>query len=170
MTMQPHKRSDWILSSLFALIGLLFVYEGINLPGPETVSYIEKGGEPGRMPVILGVINLIFALILFFRKPVDVPPGKSQNSEIRQQLARGGLFTGALCVVFALGFIFFAMQASEAMFGILCFLFISIFVVFFEWKERKSTRHLLLSAGTFSLATTITIVVVFEKLLLVPLP
>ncbi len=170
MEQQSNKQSDRILCAVFACIGLLFVYEGANMPGPETISYIEKGGEPGRMPVILGVINLILAVILFFRKPFmnDVDLDRDKTAE--RQLAIQGLTAGLLCTLFALGFILSSIRASENLFEVLCFLFIALFVILFEWNKRKNTARLLLSAAAFSLVTTAVTVVVFEKLLLVSLP
>ena len=56
-------RPDQGLFVVFVL-GVFMAVEGAGMPGPEQVSYIEEGGEPGRVPILVGVILAVFAAIL----------------------------------------------------------------------------------------------------------
>jgi hypothetical protein len=128
-------RADFFTSIFFFIIGIYMAYEGLLMPGAGQV--IEPGGEPGRVPVMVGSIIAFFATILLIRsigrgghRPVV---GEAGGSDRRLGILR--------CTVTAIGCSFYAIGlVGSSWFGwrmpyhYATALFLFVFIAGFEWE------------------------------------
>ena len=58
-------KADFLTGLVIFVLGIYMVFEGLRMPGAG--GFIEAGGEPGRVPVMLGAILALLALALISR-------------------------------------------------------------------------------------------------------
>ena len=129
-------RADFVSALVFFLLGVYMVYEGNAMPGAG--GYIEAGGEPGRVPVLLGYIIALLALVLLVRsvragghRLLQGNVGQVRVDSGRRGVVRG-LLTAAWCGFYALGLIGTVWSLSYPA-ATLVFLF--VFIAGFEWQH-----------------------------------
>ena len=54
MTPTPMAKADFISALVFLVLGVYMIVEGLRMPGAG--GFIEVGGEPGKVPILLGAI------------------------------------------------------------------------------------------------------------------
>jgi hypothetical protein len=164
----PPRLDLWIALVFMALgIGILSIAAGMP-------TYREQLGDaytaPGLVPAVHGAIVILLSLWLGIRAirrgafaaatnaGVEKPVGYSNT---RLALAAG------LCLVFAAGLI------GRMPFGVAAAVFVSGFILLFEWRSGMATGEHLKRAATaiaIGIATGIAVTLVFERLFLVRLP
>lgn len=129
-------RADFVSALVFFLLGVYMVYEGSAMPGAG--GYIEAGGEPGRVPVLLGYIIALLALVLLVRsvragghRLLQGSAGQVRIDSGKRGLVRG-LLTAAWCGFYALGLIGTDWSLPYPA-ATLVFLF--VFIAGFEWEH-----------------------------------
>jgi hypothetical protein len=130
------SKADFVTSLIFFVLGVYMVVEGLGMPGAG--GFIEVGGEPGKVPVLLGTIIAIFALVLLIRSVSE------QGYKLMQKAnGEGPGLTGTLrCALTAIGCSFYAVGLLGAkfagwtvMYQEATTLFIFLFIVGFEWQS-----------------------------------
>ena len=127
-------RADFLTSLVLLALGLYMTVEGLRMPGAG--GFIVRGGEPGRVPVLLGAIIALLAVVLLVRS--------ARQGGYRLSAARLGdpdARSGAMrCAVTALGCSFYAVGLLGATIGgyeveyrDATFLFLAVFIVGSEW-------------------------------------
>lgn len=136
-------KADFITGLVILVLGVYMMVEGMRMPGAG--GFIEAGGEPGRVPMMLGAILALLAMILVGRA---VARGGHRLFAVIGSSAGG--FSGwvrsgiaaAICTLYALvllggAFLDLKMPYREA-----TALFVFLFIVGFEWAEaREMGRH-----------------------------
>lgn len=138
MTKALMARSDFFTSIVFFALGLYLTYEGLGMPGSGPI--IEPGGEPGRVPVMLGVLISLCAAVLLIRSigrgghksPVaEEKTGADAGGRKRGQIR--GLLTIAGCSIYAVGLVGSSWFGWPMPYRLATGLFIFLFIVGFEW-------------------------------------
>ncbi len=143
-TLMP--RADFLSSLVFFVLGIYMVMEGIAMPGAG--GFIEVGGEPGKVPILLGVIIVFFSVILLFRSISE--QGYKLTQKPAQEVAEptGALrsaLTAAGCSFYAVGLLGASIAGHDVMYHEATALFIFLFIVGFEWQSAPE-----LGAGRWS--------------------
>ncbi|MCG6874540.1 MAG: hypothetical protein LJE97_05570 [Betaproteobacteria bacterium] len=127
-------RADFLTSLIFLALGVYMAVEGLRMPGAG--GFIVKGGEPGRVPVMLGVIIALLAIILLVRA---VRQGghrlagiRLADPDLRSGAIRCGV-TAAFCSFYAVGMIGATLWGHEVQYAAATFLFLAVFIVGSEW-------------------------------------
>lgn len=139
-------RADFLTGLILFVLGIGMTVGGTMLPGPEEVSYIEVGGEPGKLPIVLGIIIALLAFILIFRAvKVDglrlgnIAEGSEAGAD-RVAMMRGGL-TALGCSVYAVGLISRKIGAWHIPYELATFAFLFLFVLAFEWPAAQESAR-----------------------------
>jgi hypothetical protein len=128
-------RADFITSLVLFAISAMLVGEGLSLPGAG--GLIMKGGEPGRVPVFLGLCIAAMAIVLLVRSI-------SQNGHrLRGVLDFDAVQKGALmrALAVAAGGTFYVallghdFSGADLDYVVLTFAFILVFIVIADWKR-----------------------------------
>lgn len=132
-------RADFFTSIIFFVLGVYMAFEGLGMPGAGRI--IEPGGEPGRVPVMLGVIISLCAAVLLIR---SIGQGGHRSPVIdRSEDADGdsrGLgrircaITAAGCSFYAVGLIGSSWFGWGMPYHFATGLFVFLFIVGFEWE------------------------------------
>jgi hypothetical protein len=148
-------KADFVSSLVFFILGVYMIVEGLNMPGAG--GFIEAGGEPGKVPVLLGAIIAFFAVIMLFR---SVAGRGYQLWEGDQDWPTNwaGLFrslaTATICCVYAIGLVGATLFGWKVPYFLATLLFVFVFIVIFEWEaapELGQARWQSLSANRSSL-------------------
>lgn len=112
----------------------MLIGEGLTLPGAG--GLIMKGGEPGRVPLFLGVVIATMAVVLIVRAISQnghrLRGAARFDSENKQALGRAlAVAVGGTLYVGLLGHNFLG---SDTDYAVLTFGFVFIFIVIAEWK------------------------------------
>jgi hypothetical protein len=128
-------KADFITSLVLFVISAMLVGEGLSLPGAG--GLIMKGGEPGRVPVFLGLCIAAMAIVLLVRsisqnghrlRGVPDFDGVQRGALMRAlAVAAGGTFYVSL-----LGYDF---SGADLDYVVLTFAFILAFIVIADWKR-----------------------------------
>ena len=133
-------KADFITALVFFAIGVLMALAGTTMPGPAEVSYIEAGGEPGRVPILLGLIIAGFSLILLIRS-VAQGGHRLTDTEPLEPDTRLGIkrsVAAALgCSVYAVGLVGLSIAGWKVPYELATGLFIFLFIVGFEWQMAQ---------------------------------
>jgi len=133
-------RADFVAGLIFFLLGLYMIIEGAGMPGPAEVVYIEQGGEPGRVPIVVGAIIAIFSFILLLRAvqhggyrllqggPID---SHTRSGIIRSSLAAIG------CTAYAIGLLGATIGGWKIPYEFGTGLFVFLFITGFDWQNAQ---------------------------------
>ena len=129
-------KADLITGLIFFFLGLYMMVEGLGMPGAG--GFIEAGGEPGRVPVMLGAILSILATILIGRSIVRgarLIGGDGQQSAVTWSgWVRSGL-TALGCSAYAVGLLGGEIFGWQVPYRAATFVFVFLFITCFEWAE-----------------------------------
>lgn len=133
------KKADTISGLVLFLLGIYMVIEGLFMPGAG--GFIEKGGEPGKVPVMLGIIITLLALVLLlrslFRQNQLQDEASGNNTEIKIGVRRC-LFAAVICSFYAVGLLGAKISDWKMPYELATFLFLVAFVICFEWSQMKT--------------------------------
>ncbi|MEJ8570559.1 hypothetical protein [Microbaculum marinum] len=138
-TSRMHAADFWA-SICFFIVGVYMAVSGLGMPGAG--GFIEDGGEPGRVPILLGVVIALLALTLLVRSALA---GGFRPSAIRTEdpAERAGLWrcgvTAAGCSVYAVGLVGARIGGWHVPYDAATALFVFLFVVIAEWP--LATEH-----------------------------
>lgn len=127
-------RADFLTSLIFLALGVYMAVEGLRMPGAG--GFIARGGEPGRVPVMLGVIIALLAIIMLVRA---VRQGGHRLSGIRlaDPDVRSGTIrcavTALVCSLYAVGLLGATLGGHEVQYHEATFLFLALFIIGSEW-------------------------------------
>lgn len=148
MNRTPMPWADFFTGLTLFILGVGMTVGGLMLPGPEDVSYIEIGGEPGKLPIVLGISISFLAFILILRavkidglRPEQLA-GRGQRDLDRIAIMRGTL-TALGCSLYAVGLLGRKIGAWHIPYELATFGFLFLFVLAFEWPQASETasRH-----------------------------
>ena len=128
-------RADFITSFVLLAIAAMLVGEGLLLPGAG--GLIMKGGEPGRVPVFLGLCIAAMAIVLIVRSISQnghrlrgvLGFDSERKSALMRALAVAG---GGTFYVALLGH---NVSGADLDYVVLTFAFILVFIVVADWKR-----------------------------------
>ncbi len=135
-TLMP--RADFLSALVFFVLAVYMVVEGLGMPGAG--GFIEAGGEPGKVPILLGAILAFFSVILLCRSISEqgyrlLRKSKSENAEPRGALR--SVLTAAGCSFYAIGLLGASFMGRDVLYHEATALFIFLFIVGFEWSEAS---------------------------------
>ncbi len=130
-------RADFFTSIFFFVLGLYMTIEGIGMPGSGPI--IEPGGEPGRVPIMLGVIMSFCAAFLLIR---SVSRGGHKGLVASADTDEGihwiGIIRCALtaigCAFYAVGLVGSSLLGWKVPYHFATGVFMFLFIVGFEWE------------------------------------
>jgi hypothetical protein len=154
--------ADFWASICFFVLGVYMAVSGLRMPGAG--GLIEKGGEPGRVPFLLGVVIAVLAVGLLFR---SVMAGGYRLSAIRteDETERAGLWRCAVtavgCSVYAVGLVGAKFAGWHVPYGGATALFVFAFIVISEWSlaaEHGAKRWQSLTRSWPTLAANVALI------------
>jgi len=132
--MHDMVRADFLTSLIFLALGVYMTVEGLRMPGAG--GFIEEGGEPGRVPVMLGVIIAFLAIVLLVRS-VRQGGHRFAGMRIADPDVRSGTIrcavTALVCSVYAVGLVGATLGGHEVQYHEATFLFLAVFIIGSEW-------------------------------------
>lgn len=170
-------RSDKAASVIFAGLGIAMGVGGFTMDRLE-IRHIHPASIPGLVPMFLGVLLLILAVMMFLKaraqtdgtatwKREEATSDEDWSGEMTFTATHRLLLTAGLCIVFAFGLVgrmpFFAASA----------LFIFSFATIFTWPAagpRFAKIRSLLIAATVAIVAAAAISSLFRYGFLVRLP
>ena len=127
-------RADFFTSLILLALGIYMAVEGLRMPGAG--GFIVRGGEPGRVPILIGVIIALLAVILLVR---SVRRGGHRRGgigladpDVRSGAIRCGI-TALVCSVYAVGLLGSTLGGHEVRYDEATFLFLAVFIIGSEW-------------------------------------
>lgn len=131
-------RADFFASIIFFVLGVYLAYEGLGMPGAGPI--IEPGGEPGRVPVLLGVIISVCAAALLVRSVgrgghrsvVSEGSNVTDSDDLKPGRIRG-ILTAVGCSFYAVGLVGSSWFDWNVPYRVATGLFILLFIVASEW-------------------------------------
>jgi hypothetical protein len=135
MSPTPMAKADFLTSLVFFVLGLYMIVEGLGMPGAG--GFIEAGGEPGRVPVLLGAIIAIFAIVLLLRSVAQGGYRLRDGENLDPEEVRGYRRTAVTaigCSFYAVGLLGSSVAGWAVPYAGATFLFIFLFIVGFEWE------------------------------------
>lgn len=167
-------RDDFLSGLAFCALGIYMAAEGLSMPGAG--GFIEEGGEPGRVPVLLGVIiGALGAMLMarsaragfqWLRRRAPAPIEASTNRRVALATALGCTFYGVVLTGLRIG-------GWDVPFSLGTALFVFGFVVIAERNGPGRSAGRLrrcASAAIFALVVSVAVTVVFERWFFVTLP
>ena len=167
-------RNDFLQGIAFCAFGIYIAVEGFRMPGAG--GFIEEGGEPGRVPIILGVVIGALGAMLMVRSAraavgwLRHRPPKEADASINPRVA---LVTAVGCSLYGVVLLGLRICGWDVPFSLVTALFIFGFVVIAEWSMREQRIGRLrrgVSAALFALTISIVVTFVFERWFFVTLP
>ncbi len=157
-------RVDLIVAIVFFLVGAAIVFHAWNMP-----TFRERGGDiftaPGIVPGFHGTIIAFLSALLGWRAVGRRRRGLGATTEAGATAGLSGLaLVIALCLIFAVGLV------TRLPFWLASALFVTTFVLVFEWSSGANRVRLVATAAAIGLGAGVGISLVFEKLFLVRLP
>ncbi len=128
-------KADFVTGLILLALGVYMIFEGLRLPGAG--GFIEVGGEPGRVPIMVGSAIALLAMALVgraiarggYRLRVTAPIPAAVRVGARRCLA-----VAALCSFYAVGLLGAEIGAWKVAYHQATFAFLLVFVVAFEWR------------------------------------
>ncbi len=136
-------RADFLTSLVLFALGLYMSIEGLRMPGAG--GFIVRGGEPGRVPIMLGAIIALLAVILLVR---SVRRGGHRLRGIRltdPDMRSGAIrcaLTALVCSVYAVGLLGLTIGGYEVQYRDATFLFLVVFITGSEWGFARELAEL----------------------------
>jgi hypothetical protein len=168
----PHERPlpprvDLWTGAFFLLLGLVIVSLAVRMP-----RFAEQKGEiytaPGLVPGVYGVVIGILSVWLIARSVRRLAAGEAPG-----EAAAEGNSSLRLALAAALGLTFCVGLIGRMPFWAATALFVTAFIVLFEWRRRDPWLRRAARFATAALQGVITgvaVMLVFEKLFYVRLP
>jgi putative tricarboxylic transport membrane protein len=171
VTPPPSARTDLITAAVFLAFGIAVVVLSLKMP-----TFTDSGGTgltaPGIVPgfhgIVIAILALAFAIRSIYRGALRPGGGQPVGYEDlpKISLTRLGIAAG-LGMIFAVGLV------TRMPFWLAVFLFVSAFIIIFEWqpgmalalRARRIGTALLVGAGMAAF-----VVAVFQEVFLVRLP
>ena len=129
-------KADFVTGLVVFLLGVYMMLEGVRMPGAG--GFIELGGEPGRVPIMLGVILAILSMLLIGRSIARGGHRLTAAGEARSLSFSGWFRSGivaAICSAYALGLLGGELLGWQVEYREATALFVFLFIVGFEWSE-----------------------------------
>jgi hypothetical protein len=157
-------RVDLAVAIVFFLVGAAIFFQAWNMP-----TFRERGGDiftaPGIVPGFHGLVIAFLAALLGARAVVRKRRGLGATSRESTTAGLAGLaLVIVLCLAFAVGMV------TRLPFWLASAIFVTAFIVIFEWRSGKSPARLVATALVVGVGAGVAIAYVFEKLFLVRLP
>jgi hypothetical protein len=128
-------RADFFTSLIFLALGIYMVEEGLRMPGAG--GFIVRGGEPGRVPLLIGAIIALLAVALLVRA-VRQGGHRARGTRPTDQDARSGTIrcavTALVCSFYAVGLLGSSIAGYEIQYDQATFLFLAVFIIGSEWS------------------------------------
>jgi putative tricarboxylic transport membrane protein len=157
-------RADLIMGMVFALLGLAVAWASLDMPRFAERN-VNPYTAPGLVPGVLGAIIMVLGTVLLVRAAM------AGGWRLAGRLGDGGpgaqrlLLALVLCLGYAAGLV------GKIPFWLATFLFVSLFVVLFEWPQGKDRRWRRLAiAVVYGALVSAAVTLVFQYLFLVRLP
>ena len=166
MTEKNLVKADFYTSIILMVFGITVTVMAVRMP---VIS--NRFSAPGILPTILGIIITALSFIVFVRSIIR-SKGKVgiSGTGVKELLADIGvrriISTTVLCVGYAL-------LLGKLWFPVITFLFVLIFIVFFEYELKEPFKpqiKKILIAALVALIVSVSVTVVFEELFFVRLP
>jgi len=171
VTPPPSARTDLITAVAFLAFGIAVVVLSLKMP-----TFTDSGGTgltaPGIVPgfhgVVLALLAIAFAIRSIYRGALKPGGGQPEGFEDLPKISLRRLaITAVLGIIFAVGLV------THVPFWLAVFLFVSAFIIIFEWqpgmapllRARRIVTALLVGAGMAAF-----VVAVFQEVFLVRLP
>jgi len=136
-------RADFLTSLVLLALGLYMTVEGLRMPGAG--GFIVRGGEPGRVPVMLGVIIGVLAVILLVRS-VRRGGHRLQGIRLADPDTRSGTIrcalTALVCSVYAVGLLGATIGGYQVQYRDATFIFLAVFIIGSEWGVARELADL----------------------------
>ncbi len=169
---EPLPRTDLMTAAVILAFSLTVIGLALAMP-----VFTDRGGDPftapGIVPGFYGVVLTVLGVALAGRSIVRgaLAPhgGRPTGTPVRifDQARVSRLAAAvAICLVFSLGMI------GRMPFWLAVTIFVTAFVLLFEWQDEPMPRRLrrIATALLLGLVTALAVTLVFEKLFLVRLP
>ena len=150
------------------------VFEGLKMPGAG--GFIEIGGEPGRVPVMIGAVLMVLALILLVRSSMQEGWQFWKLADLEED-ERIGFMRSAItaigCSFYAVGIVGASIAGWDVPYYHATALFIFVFIVGFEWQQTAvgfARLRLIVMALLQAIIVTSLVVYLFEQKFYVVLP
>lgn len=157
-------RVDLAVAIFFFVLGAAIFLQAWNMP-----TFRERGGDvftaPGIVPGFYGLVISLLAALLGWRAIGRRRRGLGATS---QESATAGL--SGLALVIALCLIYAVVLVTRLPFWLASALFVTAFVLIFEWSGKTDRKRLVATAAAIGLGAGLAVSLVFEKLFLVRLP
>lgn len=162
-----HPRVDLAVAVVVFLCGAAIIWQALAMP-----TFQERKGDiftaPGIVPGFYGIIIALLGLLLGGRAVLRARRGLGPTSSESPTAGLAGLaLVACLCLVFAIGLV------TRLPFWIAASLFVTVFILVFEWRtaaDRPARLRLLATALAVGCGAGVGIAFVFERLFLVRLP
>lgn len=163
-------KADFVTGLIFLVLGIYMVLEGLKMPGVG--GFIELGGEPGRVPIMIGGTIAFLALLMLLRSSHQGGWQVWKIGQLTDNERIGGLrtvLTAAGCTFYALGLIGGSLMGFDIPYEVATAIFIFLFIVGFEGHQTGRLR-LMVMAGLQAVIITGAVVYLFEQKFYVVLP
>jgi Tripartite tricarboxylate transporter TctB family len=163
------RRADLVSGLILALLGLAVIFASLDMPRFEERN-VEPYTAPGLVPGVLGAIILVLAAVLALRAALAGGWRLSLSgvtSSAKDPGARRLVLAVALCLIYAGGLV------GTLPFWLATFLFITAFVILFEWPlatDRPDRLRRLAIAPLLAAVTAAAVTLLFQHVFLVRLP
>lgn len=154
-------RADFLSGLTFVALGIAVVWASLEMPRFEDRN-INPYTIPGLVPAALGGIILVLGAVLFLR--ATLAGGWRLGVRHGQGLSGRLVLSLILCLGYAAGLV------SRLPFWLATFLFVTLFVVVFEWGDGGRRWLRLALAVIYGAAISAAVTLVFQELFLVRLP
>ena len=137
-------KADFVTGILLFLTGIYMVLEGMRMP--PAGGFIEAGGEPGRVPILLGCILSLLSGLLIVRSTMHGGHRLSNNKALSKNSKAGlirSTLTAAGCSLYALGLLGSTFLGLSIRYDVATMLFLLVFILAAEWSEstERELQH-----------------------------
>ncbi|BBK42686.1 hypothetical protein STVA_27060 [Allostella vacuolata] len=167
---EPAPRTDLATAAVILAFALTVLRMAIAMP-----TFTDRGGDPFTAPgivpgfygIVLAILGIALAARSIARGALRPGGGYVASTSGFTHSSIGRLATAvAICLVFSLGLI------GRMPFWLAVAVFVTSFVLLFEWQDEPTPRRIrrIATATALGVATGIAVTLVFAKLFLVRLP
>lgn len=167
-------KADFISALFFLALGGYMVLESLKMPGAG--GFIEIGGEPGRVPVMIGAFLMLLSTVLLVRSSLLDGWKVWELAELDESERVGAMrtaFTAIGCSFYAVGLIGASIAGWDVPYYHATALFMFVFIVGFEWQQvdaGSARLRLIIMALLQAIIVTSLVTYLFEQKFYVVLP